>query len=86
MMKILIPEINFQVNKMMIGMIEGEKEEVVTVRIIIPIKSQDFKMTELRILNHIIRKINLNKEDKKVVCLLSINLDKKRRFMILNIG
>ena len=86
MMKILIPEINFQVNKMMIGMIEGEKEEVVTVRIIIPIKSQDLKMTELRILNHVIRKINLNKEDKKVVCLLYINLDKKRRFMILNIG
>ena len=69
MMKILIPEINFQVNKMMIGMIEGEREEVVRVKIFQFIKNKDFKMKELRILNRVIRRKNLKIKGKKVVFL-----------------
>ena len=66
-MKILIRRINFLGNKMMIGMIEGEREEVVTVKIIPLIKNQDFKMIELRILNHAIKTTNFNIKNKKVV-------------------
>ena len=67
--KILIKEINFKENKMMIGMIEGEREEVVRVKIFQFIKNKDFKMKELRILNRVIRRKNLKIKDKKVVFL-----------------
>lgn len=55
-MKILIQGINFQGNKMMIAMIEGEREEVVTVRIIQLLKNQNFQMTELKILSLVIKR------------------------------
>jgi len=51
----------------MIGMIEGEREEVVTVKIFQLIKNKDFKMKEMKILNRVIRRKNLNIKDKKVV-------------------
>ena len=57
-MKILIKGTNFRGNKMMIDMIEGEKEEVVIVEIIQLIKNQDFKMTELKILYPVIRRVH----------------------------
>ena len=66
-MKLLIKRTNFQGKKMMIDMIEGEREEAARVKIIKSIKNQDFKMIELRILNLVIKRRNLNLEDQKVI-------------------
>lgn len=66
-MKLLIKRTNFQGKNMMIDMIEGEREEAVRVKIIKTIKNQDFPMIELRILNLVIKRRNLNLEDQKVI-------------------
>jgi len=62
-LKLLIKRTNFQGKNMMIDMIEGEREEAVRVKIIKTIKNQDFPMIELRILNLVIKRRNLNLED-----------------------
>lgn len=66
-MKLLIKRTNFQGKNMMIDMIEGEREEAVRVKIIKTIKNQDFPMIELRILNLVIKRRNLNLEAQKVI-------------------
>lgn len=66
-MKLLIKRTNFQGKNMVIDMIEGEREEAVRVKIIKTIKNQDFPMIELRILNLVIKRRNLNLEAQKVI-------------------
>ena len=84
--KFLIKETSFQGKKMIIDMIEGERGEVVRVKIIKLKKNQDFKMIELSIFNHVIKRNNLNQEDQKIINRLYLNQDKNQRFMTLNIG
>ena len=66
--------------------IEEEKEEAVIVKIIKVIKNQNLQMIELKILNHAIRKKNLNQEDKKLYRVFRqfINQDKKQSLTNLN--
>ena len=66
-MKLLIKRTNFQGKNMMIDMIEEEREEAARVKIINSRKNQDFQMIELRILNLVIKRRNLNLEDQKVI-------------------